>query len=145
MPKRVNPNLVKIHRSYAVDEAAWLLGVHKNTIRQWIKAGLPVCDDRRPTLILGRHLRSFLCDRRQSRKRRCRPDELFCLRCRAPRRPAGNMVDFMPESASSGRLIGMCPTCDSMMNRYASRAGLTRIRAIFDVSLPTGEEHIGDS
>lgn len=145
MPKQVNPNLAKIHRSYTVDEAARVFGVHKNTVRHWIKAGLPVCDDRRPTLILGRHLQSFLRDRRQSRKRRCGINKLFCLRCRAPRRPAGNMVDYVPVSVRSGRLVAMCPDCDSMMNRYVSRTGLARIHGTFDVSLPRAEEHIGDS
>ena len=51
--KRVNARRVKIHRSYAVDEAARLLGVHKNTVRSWIKRGLPTVDNRRPILILG--------------------------------------------------------------------------------------------
>ena len=59
MPKRVNPNLAKIHRNYSVGEAAALLGVHKNTVRNWIKNGLPLCDDRRPALILGAELREF--------------------------------------------------------------------------------------
>lgn len=145
MPKQVNPNLAKIHRSYTVDEAARVFGVHKNTVRHWIKAGLSVCDDRRPALILGRELRSFLRDRRQSRRRRCRIDEMYCLRCRAPRRPVGDMVDYVPVSASTGRLIAMCPSCDSMMNRFIRQASLERIRGIFDVSLPTAEGHIGDS
>jgi hypothetical protein len=141
----VNPNRAKIHRSYTVEEVARLFEVHKNTVRNWIKAGLPVCDDRRPTLILGEHLRDFLRGRRQARKRRCRDDELYCLRCRAPMRPAGDMVDYEPVSALTGRLIAICPTCSQMMNRYVGRAGLARIRAHLDVSLPTALEHIGDS
>ena len=32
--------LVKIHRSYTVEEASILLGVHRNTVREWIKRGL---------------------------------------------------------------------------------------------------------
>ena len=55
-----NPRLVKIHRSYTVEEAANLLAVHKSTVREWIKRGLPTSDDRRPTIILGRELAAFL-------------------------------------------------------------------------------------
>ena len=131
MPKRVNPNLAKIHRNYSVEEAAALFGVHKNTVRRWIKAGLPLCDDRRPALILGDDLRGFLQKKRQCHKRRCKLFELYCLRCRSPKRPAGNMVDFAPLSESTGRLIGLCPDCDGVMNRYASTASLVEIQGSF--------------
>jgi hypothetical protein len=53
---RINPRLVKIHLSYTVDEAARRLKTHKNTIRNWIKLGLPVIDGRRPALVHGRDL-----------------------------------------------------------------------------------------
>jgi hypothetical protein len=33
-------------------EVASLFGVHKNTVREWVKRGLPTNDDRRPMLIL---------------------------------------------------------------------------------------------
>ena len=55
-----NPRLVKIHRNYTVEDVANLLGVHKNTVREWIKQGLPKIDDKRPMLILGCDLFAFL-------------------------------------------------------------------------------------
>ena len=51
-----NHRLVKIHRSYTVEEIASLFGIHKNTVRGWVKAGLPTCDNKRPMLILGHDL-----------------------------------------------------------------------------------------
>ena len=36
-----NPRLIKIHRSYTVEEIAAVLGVHRNTVRQWIR--VPGC------------------------------------------------------------------------------------------------------
>lgn len=146
MPKRLNPARVKIHYSYKVEEAADLLGVHKNTVRQWInKEGLPVCDDRRrPILILGDELRAFIQSRQQARKRQCADGELYCMRCRRPRRPAGDMVDYFPETTATGRLEGMCPACSSIMNRFTGRAGLSRMQAILDVSIPRPLRHIGD-
>ena len=55
-----NHRLAKIHRNYTVDEVANLFAVHRNTVRQWIKSGLPTTDSRRPLLILGRDLVAFL-------------------------------------------------------------------------------------
>lgn len=142
MPKLVNPNLAKIHRTYTVEEAASLFGVHKGTVRNWIKSGLPLLDDRRPCLILGEDLRGFLQKKRQSRKRRCKRYEIYCLRCRAPKRPAADMVDYSRLSDSAGRLIGLCPDCNGVMNRYVNAATLAEIRVVLDVSIPTAQKHI---
>ena len=49
-----NHRHVKIHRSYTVEEIAGLFGIHKNTVRRWVKAGLPTSDDKRPMLIRPR-------------------------------------------------------------------------------------------
>jgi hypothetical protein len=78
-----NPRLAKIHRNYTVDEIANLFGVHKNSVRNWVKGGLPTSDDRRPMLILGRDLVAFLHARRVKNKRPCQPGEIYCMRCRA--------------------------------------------------------------
>jgi hypothetical protein len=145
MPKRLNPNLAKIHRNYTVEEAAAVFGVHKNTVRAWIKAGLPLCDDRRPALILGCELRTYLQGRRQIRKRKCKLYEVYCLRCRLPKRPAGNMVDYESLSDTNGRLTGLCPDCDGLINRYVSEANLVQIRELLDVCMPKALEHINKS
>jgi len=45
------------YRNYTVEEIAKLFGVHRNTVRQWVKQGLPTSDRKRPMLILGREYR----------------------------------------------------------------------------------------
>jgi hypothetical protein len=115
--KRINPRLIKLHRSYAVDEAARTLGTHKNTVRGWIKSGLPIVDNCRPTLIHGQDLRSFLEKRRKAAKRPCAPGTLYCFKCRQPRPPAQGMVDYTPINATNGNLIALCEGCDTMMYR----------------------------
>ena len=120
MGRTLNPNRAKLHRSYTVEEVASLFNVHKNTVRGWIRNGLPVCDDQRPTLTLGRDLREYLRARKQSRKRSCRPWEMYCMRCKSPQRPARNKVDYEVITVRTGRLIGTCATCKTMINKYTS-------------------------
>lgn len=142
MARLINPNRAKIHRNYTVEEVALLFNVHKNTVRGWIKSGLPACTEQRPALILGYQLREFLQSKRQVRKRKCRLFEIYCLRCREPKRPAGNMVDFEPRNDESGRLVGLCPDCDGVINRYVSTAGLDPISEYLEVRVPKALKHI---
>ena len=124
--RRVNPRLIKLHRPYAVDEAARALGVHPNTVRHWIGQGLPAFESRRPTLILGSELRAFLTTRRKRSKRPCQPGTIYCFKCRAPRRPALGMVDFTAHSATGGNLKALCETCGTVMHQRVARAAIAR-------------------
>ena len=129
-------HLVKIHRSYTIEEVASLCGHHKNTVRNWIKEGLPTINDKRPMLIPGRLLKEFLQARRGKNKRPCKLGELYCVRCRAPRLPAGNMADFTPDNEKVGNLLAICPDCNAMMNQRVSIAKLGQICKKIDITLP---------
>ena len=122
--RRVNPQRIKVHRPYAVDEAARALGVHPNTVRNWIEKGLPALASKRPTLILGRDLRVFLQNRRSGAKRPCSPGTIYCFKCRAPSRPALGMVDFVAHSATGGNLKALCEACGTVMHQRVARAAI---------------------
>ncbi len=132
--RRPNHRLVKIHRNYAVEDVARLFGIHKNTVCAWVKAGLPTCDSRRPILILGRDLATYLKERRAKNKRPCQAGEIYCMRCRAPKRPAGNMAEYQPITATLGNLTGICPDCEGMMYRRTSKTKLAAIQAELEVA-----------
>jgi helix-turn-helix protein len=145
MSKRINPNLVKIHRSYTVEEVADLLSVHKNTVRIWIKEGLTVNDNKRPTLILGSELKAYLQSKRRKNKHKCKPFEIYCVRCRSPQLPAHKMVDYEPLTASTGSLVGLCPTCNGIIYKYFSVANIEQINDKLDITLPKALKHINES
>jgi hypothetical protein len=142
--RRPNHRLVKIHRSYTVEEVARLFGAHKNTVRAWVKAGLPTCDSKRPTLILGRELAAYLQARRTKNKRPCKPGEIYCVRCRAPKRPAGDMAEYQPTTATLGNLIGICPDCEGFIYRRASRTKLPEIQGNLDFTFSEAERRVSD-
>ena len=143
--RRPNYRLVKIHRSYTVEEAARQLGTHKNTVRAWVKAGLPTCDSKRPTLILGRHLAAFLQARRAKNKQPCQPGEIYCVRCRVPKQPAGEMAEYQPITASLGNLVGICPDCEGMIYRRVSLVKLPAIQGKLTVTITEAERRVSET
>jgi excisionase family DNA binding protein len=124
MARRYDLRRVKSDRCYTISEAAKLLGAHPRTLMRWINHdGLPLIERKRPFLIHGSELRAFL-KARQPARQKCRPGEIFCLPCRAPKRPAGDMVDYIPKTTLTGLVEGICPDCGSMIYRVARVASL---------------------
>ncbi len=131
MAKRPNSRAIRAARTYTIEEAAIVLSVSVGTVRAWVKAGLPIMSKARPYLILGDALRSFLDARRSSGKARLQPDQLYCLRCKAGRRPAGLLVDVFPKNPKTARLFGFCEVCGGNCNRMISLSQIDEIRPIF--------------
>lgn len=140
-----NPQRAKIHRNYTVAETADLCVVHRNTVRQWIKQGLPVCDDRKPVILLGSDLRAFLKAKRTRNKSPCGPGRIYCVRCRRPKVPAGHMADYVPSTSTGGSLVGICPACESMMYRRVSLAKLTSSGGDLDITVTQAHSRIDES
>ena len=133
--KRINPRLAKLHRSFTVFELAELLGVHRNTVRQWIKEGLPVLDGAKPILILGSEFQAWWAKRTNARNRPCQPGQLYCFKCREPKAPAFGMVDYTAKNAVTGNLKAMCETCGTMMHRRTRRADIAARMPGLDVQI----------
>jgi hypothetical protein len=140
-----NPRLVKTLRTYSVEDVADLFGVHKNTVLNWRKNGLSPIDDRRPMLFSGATLAIFLKAKRIKNKQPCKPGEIYCMRCRAPRKPAGGMADYQPVTATVGNLQAICPACEAIMNRRISLAKLELFLHQMDITLPQALQHIVES
>ena len=135
MARRFNPRKVKIHQSYTVEEAALVLGRSVPTVRSWIKKGLPVLRAQIPFLILGADLREYLEAARKTGKTPLQSDELYCLKCRKPRKPYGALADYISTNASKGRLEGLCPVCGSLCNRFTSQSQLPQFADIFEITI----------
>lgn len=140
-----NPHLVKTHRSYTVEEVAGLYGIHKNTVRNWVKNGLATIDSKRPTLIQGSILVEYLQERRTKNKQTCKPGELYCVRCRVPRPAGGDMAEYSPVNEKTGNLVAICPVCYATINRRVSRAKIGEVIGNIDITFPEALRHIVDS
>jgi hypothetical protein len=124
---RIDPRRAKLHRSYSVEETARLFNVHRNTVRAWMKAGLPAIDDRKPAMVRGADLRQFLEARRKAARRPCAPGTLYCFGCRQARAPALGMADYMAGEGGAGNLKALCEVCGTVMHRRARPDALDTI------------------
>lgn len=133
--KRVDYRRAKMHRSYTYDEAAHLLGVHPRTIKGWRKKGLPVIDDKRPHLILGKDLRAFVKNAKASDKKPCGAGELFCLSCRKPSKPAGGMVDIIQNrDGLASNLYALCEACERPIYQRANDRTIAQFQGLYAVT-----------
>jgi len=135
----------KIHRSYTVEEVAGLLGVHKNTVRRWIRSGLKPVDHLRPTILRGLEVSAFLQDRKAKGKRPCGPGEIYCFKCRTPRSPDGGFVDLEVVSPTSGRLVGLCPACGTLLFRQVNPAKINNFRGNLEITIRPAQSRLRDS
>jgi Helix-turn-helix domain len=127
--RRYPVNLIKLSDSYDPAEVAKLFGIHRNTVRHWLKEGLVPIDDRRPILVNGAELRAFISGRQKARKQKCAPGEFFCFRCRAPQKPWGGMADFSSLNDKIAKAVAFCSVCETQMHRTIRSADLSKFVA----------------
>jgi excisionase family DNA binding protein len=137
--RRYAPNRIKTGISYDVAEVAKLLGVHRNTVRQWLREGLKTIDDRRPLLIHGAALKAFLEERQRARKQVCGLGEFFCFKCRAPRAPYGGMADVAEHTTKIAKLTAICSVCETEMHRTIRRADLGKLALVLNLKSMASE------
>lgn len=143
MPKLPNPNRIKTHWVYDTSEAATALEVDRRTILRWIKTNqLKACKAGRSWLIRGANLKWFLERRRADAKSKLSVGEFFCLRCKAPRRPAADLADFQKIDDCTGRLTALCGCCYGVMNRIVRTGDLPEIGKVCEVTVQRDDRRI---
>lgn len=134
MPKKVSSRSLKAHRTYTVLELAESLDVTVGTVRSWIKQGLRTLSSKRPILIVGCDAKEFLDSRKKPTSRKLHANEFHCLGCSTPVGALGDLVDCTLQSETTARLSAICLDCEKMVSRMVSRADLSSLEQVFDIS-----------
>ena len=132
-------------RTYNVREAAKATGATPGTIRNWQKNGLEGVAEVYPTIFRGVDIIAFLARRKQAREQPCGPSRLFCFRCKIPKRPAFDEVEFWPDGPKLGKLRGLCPDCTTTMNRRCSLARLKAAVGDLTVSIRRADSRLSET
>lgn len=137
-----NPNRIKIHRCYTVMDVSETLGVHPKTVRNWIRVGLPVIDDKRPLLIDGADLKIYLKQKRKTYMHQCEVHEMYCFKCKQPQKPNVESLEFIAKPAGMAQMSGQCSECDCQANKYVSWRDVNQIWLELGGKLPIAEKHL---
>lgn len=130
MARRIRARGIKASRAYTVEELAECLGVTEQTVRGFLKAGLPALTGQRPALILGCDVQVFLADREERKRRPLAIGEFFCLRCKVPVTAAHGLADYRALTERSGRIEAFCARCEGPCSRVVSAARLPEWRRL---------------
>jgi hypothetical protein len=124
---RRNLNRLRLHRSYTTTELADVLKVHRRTVQEWRKVGmLPIDENERPLLFLGKTAREFLRARLVARKCKLRPNEIYCLHCGRGVAPEAASVEVevtdrrISQAVQAVVIRGRCTICQAKIVRFSS-------------------------
>lgn len=120
MVQRFSYASIKAHRTYTIEELAECVGVTPQTVRTWIKEGLPAITDRRPFLIIGYLAKAFLRDRKMARKVKRADGDFYCVSCKQPRKAALGLTEITVLANGRRALKGFCEACETPCSRFLS-------------------------
>lgn len=136
MAKRIYPlNVIKYWYVYDLDEICKLYApyrLHRQTVRRWIKEGLPTIDERKPTLIYGNHLKAFLGKHNKAHKCHTAFEQFFCMKCRDARCPYKKQIQLDLRNKCL-QVKALCKECKSLMNKGYKLDDLQKLKSIFYV------------
>ena len=132
--KRINTRRIKSKISYPVAVLAELVGVHPNTVNNWVKNdGLQRVQGVYPHLIYGQAAIEFLNARRQKTRSTLSLDEFNCLKCGAPRKAYEGITTIENINTKIALLRAVCESCNGKIGKIISLKNKAVIEEIFIV------------
>ena len=114
---------VRTHRPYTITSLAKLFEVNPATVRRWIKHdGLKVAiiSEERPIVMQGRLVKVWMKTWQSARKQPCAPNEMYCVRCKAPRQIATESFHIVQRNEANLTVKGNCIACNAKLQRFGS-------------------------
>ena len=131
MGKRIYPlNLIKYWFCYDIDDICHLYGIHHQTVREWIRRGLKTINKKKPILIYGNDLKTFLGKQNQSNKHHIEYNQMFCMKCKDGKKVHKNQI-HLESNNQFLKAKGLCITCKNIMNKSYKLMDLPNLKKIF--------------
>jgi len=132
--KRLYPHKrVRYWQIYDIDDMCTLfadLGLHPQTVRRWMKNGLKKTDNRKPALVYGNDLITYLKSNNSKNKCKTAFDQLYCTSCQDARHIFQNKI-HVEQKAQSLLVTGVCRTCKNKMRQFYKFTDICQLKAKF--------------
>ena len=112
---------IRLDYTYSVDELAELYDLTPDTVFRWIRnEGLKRIPDSRKYYVHSSDLLNFLEKRNSKNKRPCKDGEIFCCKCRKPRKPKPASLKSKKLPNKTVQISGKCLVCETRLNTFVS-------------------------
>lgn len=146
MARRNRYSLARIrgNYTYTVEELATLFDIAPHTVFRWIREeGLKRLPGFKKYYVHSSDLRRFLQRLNKRNKKPCGANEIYCCKCRVPRKPS--MDTLQAENLPNGtiRVKAQCGECGTGQFKVVSGRDWSEIHPLFPNSNVTAIEHSG--
>ena len=132
--------------TYSVYEIAELFNITPDTVFRWIRnEGLPRIIGSKKYFVHGSDLHTFLYKKNQKHKKSCKPDEIYCCKCRAPKTPNPNSINVLHLANGTFRAVGLCNVCMSKMGKVISPKSWNETHPFYRFANAPSITHDGES
>lgn len=121
MFKYYNHRLIKQYRSYTIEQICALFEdkkLHPQTVRGWVKSGELETITKKPIVIYGGVLKTFLENRNANHKQQLAFNQFKCLGCQEIVCPRDNTISLYRNKNGSFLAMGACQFCKATIRRF---------------------------
>ncbi len=139
MFKYYNPQLIHSKRSYTVEKLCNVYQdkkLHAQTIRGWVNSGELEVISKKPIIIYGAVIKSFLEQRNKALKKTLDFDQIKCVRCKQSSSPKNKEITIYQNKNGSLKAIGFCQVCDNEISKFYKRNDRQKLEETFIIKQP---------
>lgn len=126
-------NKIKYWVCYDVEVICRLYRIHSKTVLAWFKKGLKPIDNKKPILVYGYDLKTFLGKLNESNKCHLGFEEMFCMKCKEAKVPLKKQIQLEQFEQKFLKAKAVCQTCKTKMNKSYPLQDFQQLKRIFDV------------
>jgi hypothetical protein len=131
MFKYYNYKLIESNRSYSTEKIQKLLGIHPQTIREWINQGRLECISKKPISIYGAVLKAFIKNRNKNHKKTLNFNEMKCFKCGNRSAPKDNHISIYHNKNGSIRAVATCTNCNNEFSKLYKKNAIDELQRAF--------------
>lgn len=122
---RYNIARIRTKKPYLIEDICTLFDIDRKTVSRWLKEGLLLVENRRkPYYIMGYDLKAFIKAKREAKKVRLAPNELYCVSCKKavlPKRGTRSIKKTGKKTGANNRdqkaIHAHCRDCNNKIRR----------------------------